>query len=81
MIMLMFTVPPKITPFSFAADPHVGERASIQCVVVKVGEKQETQWKTLALEKNALIHTLILRDELYFLIGLKKGFETKITIF
>lgn len=36
LIMLVFAVPPKITPFSFAADPHVGERASIQCVVVKV---------------------------------------------
>lgn len=32
--VLFFSVPPKITPFSFARDLNVGDRTSIQCVVV-----------------------------------------------
>lgn len=32
--MYNFIVPPKITPFSFARDLNVGDRTSIQCVVV-----------------------------------------------
>lgn len=31
---IVFSVPPKITPFSFARDLNVGDRTSIQCVVV-----------------------------------------------
>ncbi|KYN00441.1 hypothetical protein ALC62_08745 [Cyphomyrmex costatus] len=31
---LIFFVPPKITPFSFARDLNVGDRTSVQCVVV-----------------------------------------------
>lgn len=32
--VLFFSVPPKITPFSFARDLNVGDRTSVQCVVV-----------------------------------------------
>lgn len=32
--VLFFSVPPKITPFNFARDLNVGDRTSIQCVVV-----------------------------------------------
>lgn len=31
---IVLSVPPKITPFSFARDLNVGDRTSIQCVVV-----------------------------------------------
>lgn len=31
----IFSVPPKITPFSFRMDLHLGERVGVQCVISK----------------------------------------------
>lgn len=38
------TVPPKITPFSFRADLHLGERVGVQCVVGKGDPPLEIHW-------------------------------------
>lgn len=37
-------MPPKITPFSFRADLHVGERVGVQCVVGKGDPPLEIHW-------------------------------------
>lgn len=34
LLFIVLSVPPKITPFNFARDLNVGDRTSIQCVVV-----------------------------------------------
>jgi len=34
LVCIVLSVPPKITPFSFARDLNVGDRTSVQCVVV-----------------------------------------------
>lgn len=39
-----FAVPPKITPFSFRLDLHLGERVGIQCVVSKGDAPLNIQW-------------------------------------
>lgn len=37
-------VPPKITPFSFRADVHLGERVGVQCVVSKGDAPLHVHW-------------------------------------
>jgi len=37
-------VPPKITPFSFRSDLHLGERVGVQCVVGKGDPPLEIRW-------------------------------------
>ncbi|XP_049782628.1 Down syndrome cell adhesion molecule-like protein Dscam2 [Schistocerca cancellata] len=37
-------VPPKITPFSFRSDVHLGERVGVQCVVSKGDAPLQIQW-------------------------------------
>jgi len=39
-----FAVPPKITPFSFRLDLHLGERVGIQCVVSKGDAPLNIHW-------------------------------------
>ncbi|XP_066996259.2 cell adhesion molecule Dscam2 [Anabrus simplex] len=44
------TVPPKITPFSFRSDLHLGERVGVQCVVSKGDPPLKMQWLKNGLE-------------------------------
>jgi len=39
-----FAVPPKITPFSFRLDLHLGERVGVQCVVSKGDAPLNIRW-------------------------------------
>lgn len=39
------SVPPKITPFDFQTDLHVGDRAGVQCFVTKGDLPLEIKWQ------------------------------------